>query len=62
VGPLERFFIRGVLSLLFAVLISRFFLPNAGIPAILVLAAVLLGLAYGLEHLKKRNERKNDDK
>jgi uncharacterized membrane protein HdeD (DUF308 family) len=59
---LERFVIRGVLSLLFAVLISRFFFPNGGIPAVLGLAVVLLGLAYCLEYLRKRNERENYDK
>jgi len=58
-GPLERFLIRGVLSLLFAVLISRFFFPDGGVPGILGLAAVLLGLAYCLEYLRKRNEREN---
>jgi Flp pilus assembly protein TadB len=58
-GPLERLLIRVVLSLLFAVLISRFFFPNGGVPAVLGLAGVLLGLAYCFESLRKRNEREN---
>ncbi len=58
-GPLERLLIRCVLSLLFAVLLSRFFFPNGGILAVLGFAAVLLGLAYCLESLRKRNEREN---
>jgi Flp pilus assembly protein TadB len=58
-GTLERFLIRGVLSLVFAALISRFFFPEGSVLSVLGLAGVLLGLAYCLEYLRKRNEREN---
>ena len=61
-GPLERFLIRGVLSLLFAVLISRLFFARAGVVAVLGFAAVLLGLAYSMEYFRKRDERNSNGK
>ena len=61
-GSMELFLIRGVLSLLFAVLISRFFFADRGFVPVLALAAVLLGLAYCLEYLRKRNERDSHGK
>ncbi len=59
-GPMEIFLIRAVLSLLFAVLISRFFFADRGVLPVAILAAVLLMLAYCLEYLRKRNERNSD--
>jgi Flp pilus assembly protein TadB len=61
-GPLERFFIRVVLSLLFAALISRYFFPGGGVASVLGFAVVLLALAYCLEYLRKRNERNGNGK
>ncbi len=61
-GSLEFFVIRVVLSLLFAVLISRFFFAGSGVLPVVGLAAVLLALAYCLEYLRKRDERNNHGK
>ena len=49
--------IRGLAALFFAVIISRFFRPDAGVPYIIGLAAILVALAYFAEFLRKRKKR-----
>lgn len=55
-GKLEIFALRLVLSIVFAVLISRFFFQNMEIIKIIGLGIVLFGLAYLLEYLRKRDK------
>ena len=55
-GKLEIFVLRLVLSIVFAVLISRFFFQNMEIIKIVGLGIVLFGLAYLLEYLRKRDK------
>ena len=54
-GALQIFLVRAVLSVLFAFLISRVFFQNMEVIKIFGLATILLGLAYLLEYLKKRD-------
>lgn len=54
---LQVFAIRGLAALFFAVIISRFFRPDAGVPYIIGLAAILVALAYFAEFLRKRKKR-----
>jgi hypothetical protein len=49
--------IRAVAGLFFAVIISRFFKPDAGVPYIVGLAVILVALAYFAEFLRKRKNR-----
>jgi hypothetical protein len=49
--------IRGIAGLFFAVIISRFFKPDAGVPYIIGLAVILVALAYFAEFLRKRKNR-----
>jgi hypothetical protein len=54
-GKLEIFFIRFVLSIMFAFFLSRFFFQNLPMVKVFGLAILMLGLAYLLELLRKRN-------
>ena len=54
---LQVFVIRAFAGLFFAVIISRLFRPEAGVPYIVGLAAILVGLAYFAEFLRKRKNR-----
>ena len=54
---LQVFAIRAIAGLFFAVIISRFFKPDAGVPYIVGLAAILVALAYFAEFLRKRKNR-----
>ena len=49
--------IRAIAGLFFAVIISRFFKPDAGVPYIVGLAVILVALAYFAEFLRKRKNR-----
>jgi hypothetical protein len=49
--------IRVIAGLFFAVIISRFFRPDAGVPYIIGLAVILVGLAYFAEFLRRRKKR-----
>ena len=51
------FVIRAVMGIIFAILLSRFFYPNAPIIGIAGFAAGLVGLAYITEHFRKRKKR-----
>ncbi|MFO7740510.1 MAG: hypothetical protein R6V46_18675 [Desulfatiglandaceae bacterium] len=55
-GKVEIFALRLILSILFAVLISRFFFQNMEMVKIIGLGVVLFGLAYLLEYLRKRDK------
>ncbi len=54
---LQAFAIRAIAGLFFAVIISRFFKPDAGVPYIVGLAVILVALAYFAEFLRKRKNR-----
>ena len=55
-GKLEIFFIRLVLSIMFAFFLSRFFFQNMPMIKVFGLAVIMLGLAYVLEFFRKRNK------
>jgi hypothetical protein len=55
-GKTEIFFIRLVLSIMFAFFLSRFFFQNMPIIKVFGLAIIMLGLAYVLEFFRKRNK------
>jgi len=55
-GKVEIFALRLVLSILFAVLISRFFFQTMEMGKVIGLGVVLFGLAYLLEYLRKRGK------
>jgi hypothetical protein len=55
-GKLEIFFIRLVLSIMFAFFLSRFFFQNMPMVKVFGLAIIMLALAYALEFLRKRNK------
>lgn len=54
-GPLERFAIRLILSVVFAFIASRMFFRDTAIVKVGGLALLMLGLAYGMEYVRKRN-------
>ena len=55
-GKPEIFFIRLALSILFAFLLSRFFFQKMPMISVFGLALIMLGAAYLLEFLRKRNK------
>lgn len=55
-GWFEIFVIRCLLAGVFAFLISRFFFKNPTLTKVTALGLVMLGLAYLLEHLRKREQ------
>ena len=58
-GKLEIFFIRFVLSIMFAFFLSRFFFQNMPMVKVFGLAILMLGLAYLLEFFRKRNKEED---
>ena len=50
------FIIRAIMGVLFAVLLTRFFYPKAGIVGIMGFAIGLVGLAYITESFRKRKK------
>ncbi|NVM21624.1 MAG: hypothetical protein HWN68_07585 [Desulfobacterales bacterium] len=50
------FVIRAFLGAIFAVLLSRFFFPRAGIIGVIGLAILLVGLAYVTEYFRKQRK------
>jgi hypothetical protein len=56
-NPFILFFIRAVLGVAVATLITRMFRGEAGTAYVAGLAAVLVGLAYVLEYFRKRKSR-----
>jgi uncharacterized membrane protein HdeD (DUF308 family) len=55
--PFILFFIRAVLGVAIATLITRMFRGEASTAYVAGLAAVLVGLAYVLEYFRKRKSR-----
>ena len=56
---MTRFYIlliRLFLAAFFAVLLSRFFYPNASVLAIVAIGAFLVGMAYVMERFHKREK------
>lgn len=58
-GKPEIFLIRLVLSILFAFVLSRFFFQNMPMIKVFGLALIMLGAAYLLEFLRKRNREED---
>ena len=56
----QVFIIRAVMGVVFGVILSRFFYPNAPLVFIIALCLVLVGLAYLTEYLRQRSKRKAD--
>jgi len=56
-NPFILFFIRAVLGVAIAVLITRMFRGSAGTEYVAGLAIILVGLAYVLEYFRKRKGR-----
>ncbi len=55
-GKLEIFFIRLVLSIMFAFFLSRFFFQSMSMIKVFGMAIIMLVLAYLLEFFRKRNK------
>ena len=55
-SSLTIFAIRAILGVIFAMLLVRFFYPNASVPGIIGFAIGLVGLAYITEHFRKRKK------
>jgi len=55
--PFILFFIRAVLGVAIATLITRMFRGTVSVAYVAGLATVLVGLAYGLEYFRKRKSR-----
>ena len=52
--PFIIFAIRAILGILFAILVMRIFHPDAGMVTVMIVAVILVGLAYILESFRKR--------
>ena len=55
------FAIRAVLGVVFAVFLTRFFYPQAGIVHVAGLAVIMVGLAYFSEYLRNRKKHRDTD-
>jgi uncharacterized membrane protein HdeD (DUF308 family) len=55
--PLIVFFIRAVLGVAIAILITRMFRGSASTEYVAGLAVILVGLAYVMEYFRKRRPR-----
>ncbi len=56
-SKLNIFVIRAVLGAVFAVILTRFFYPNAHIVYVMGLGFALVGMAYLLEYLRRRKSK-----
>jgi hypothetical protein len=56
VHPIILFFIRAILGVAVAIVITRMFRGSAGAAYVAGLAAILVGLAYFAEYLRKRRK------
>lgn len=52
---LSTFILRAVLSAFFAVVLARFFFPNASLTQLGLMGLFMLGMAYTFEYLGNRN-------
>lgn len=55
----QIFIIRAILGAVFAVVLSRFFYPQANIIYVLGLGVILVGLAYVAEYFRTRRTHKD---
>ena len=55
----QIFVIRALLGIVFGVVLSRFFYPDAPLVFIIGLCAILVGLAYLSEYLRKRKKSRH---
>jgi len=55
-NPFILFFIRAILGVAIAVVITRMFRGEAGATYVAGLAIILVGLAYALEYYRKRKK------
>ncbi|MFZ1983041.1 MAG: hypothetical protein WAU91_01430 [Desulfatitalea sp.] len=53
---IQIFMLRAVLGVVFGILLMRFFYPNAPIAFIALLCAILVGLSYLTEYLRRRKK------
>ena len=53
----QRFVIRAILGIVFAVIATRMFYGQISLPKIVGLATILVGLAYFAEYLRHRKKR-----
>ena len=53
-SPFIIFAIRAILGIVFAILVMRIFHPDAGMVTVMIVAVILVGLAYILESFRKR--------
>jgi uncharacterized membrane protein HdeD (DUF308 family) len=56
VTQFQTLIIRAILGVVFGVILSRFFYPQAPLVFIIGLVLVLVGLAYLVEYLRKRKK------
>jgi hypothetical protein len=56
VHPIQRLFIRAVLGLVFAVILTRMFRGHSEPLYVGGLTVILVALAYGMEYLRKRKQ------
>ena len=54
--PYKTFFIRLILSIMLAFIISRFFFQETSMIKIFGLAGIMLGLAYLLEYTRRKRK------
>jgi len=57
-NQLQIFAVRAIVGLIFAVVITRFFRPDYGVPYIIGLWIILVGLSYFTGYLRARREKK----
>jgi len=57
-NQIQIFAIRAIMGLIFAVLITRFFRPDAGIPYMIGIWVILVGLAYFTGYIRDRRDKK----
>jgi uncharacterized membrane protein HdeD (DUF308 family) len=54
----QIFIIRAIMGAVFGVILSKFFYPNAPLIFIILLCAILVGLAYLTQYLRQRKKER----
>jgi uncharacterized membrane protein HdeD (DUF308 family) len=54
----QIFIIRAIMGVVFGVILSRFFYPNAPLIFIILLCMILVGLAYLTQYLRQRKKER----
>jgi uncharacterized membrane protein HdeD (DUF308 family) len=54
----QIFIIRAIMGVVFGVILSRFFYPNAPLIFIILLCIILVGLAYLTQYLRQRKKER----